>query len=427
MVDHISQSTWQGDIISGHCDLQSSWKQGHDEAVQILQDTQVPASAYNFAQYFSVGSGVDLLCVFGEGKYPSMNDGDDNEDRSLLAPPIPSSAHEAEPHDVEEALPLQGCASSPIVVDGGEDYEHTFEDILEDVYTTSPDQPEEDNEESADTAPSLAAPPPTGPGVCAIDFLWCDKKWVHKQSVCHLIISPNFTPKFQSRLFHVCVFSPVNKRPGDVEVGNFLHGDHFLTGDLFLALLRTHSKTLALALLRATTISENGMSRARIKTNTLISQCANIKVSGEIMVLVPSCNFNFDSTWVWPGGYLKTASAGPGTSINTQKVVSVSIPGYLLNLVNPSVMNALNALTTDQTSEISLQGSTWALDNEALQMAVASLWTKIEESKILFTSLTTENSHCPYKMNNGASHRLVLRSWLQLGRVRQSQSAVWCA
>ncbi|KAG2091941.1 hypothetical protein BD769DRAFT_1679203 [Suillus cothurnatus] len=402
-LDHISRSTWKGDVISGHCDLQSSWKQGRDEAVQILQDTWVPTSAYNFAQYFSVGSGIDLLCVFGEGKYPSMNDGDDDKDRSILAPPILSSPREAEPHDIEEALPLQGCASSPIDVDGGEDYEHTFEEILEDVCATSPDQPEEDNEESADTAPSSAAPP-TGPGVPAVDFLWCDKKWVHKQSVCRLIISPDFTPKSQSRLFRVRGFLPVNKRSGNVEAGNFLHGDHFLTGDLFLALLRTHSKTLALALLQATAISENGTSCARIKTDTLISQRANIKVSGEVMVLVPSRNFDSDSTWVWTGGYLKTASAVPGMSINTQKVVSISIPGYLLNLVNPSVVNTLDALTTDQTSEINSQGSTWALDNEALQMAVASLWTKIEESKIPFssiTSLSTENSHFPYKMGNG--------------------------
>jgi hypothetical protein len=80
---------------------------------------------------------------------------------------------------------------------------------------------------------------------------------------------------------------------------------------------------------------------------------------------------NAVSTWVWIGGYLKTASTVPGTSINTQKVISVSVPGYLINLVNPSVVDALDALTTDQTTEINSQGSTWALDNEALQTAVA--------------------------------------------------------
>ncbi|KAG1764692.1 hypothetical protein EV702DRAFT_1182567 [Suillus placidus] len=98
-VDHISRSTWRGTLFPGR-----------DEAVQILQDTRVPASAYDFTHHFSTGSGVDLLCVFGEGKYPSVNDGDDDEDRSLLASPttpIPPSAHEAE-HDIrhEEAAPL---------------------------------------------------------------------------------------------------------------------------------------------------------------------------------------------------------------------------------------------------------------------------------------------------------------------------------
>ncbi|KAG2132414.1 hypothetical protein DEU56DRAFT_739455, partial [Suillus clintonianus] len=82
-VDHINRSMWLGDIISGHCNLQSAWKQGCYEAVELLHVTQIPSSAYDFNTYFFAGSGIDLMCVFGEGKYPSIDDGDDN-DRTLI-------------------------------------------------------------------------------------------------------------------------------------------------------------------------------------------------------------------------------------------------------------------------------------------------------------------------------------------------------
>lgn len=118
------------------------------------------------------------------------------------------------------------------------------------------------------TEPSPTAPP-SGPGICPMDYIWCEKKWIHKQSICRLVITPNFTAKSQSRLLRVRGFSPVNKHLNDVEVGHILRGDNFLTGDLFLTLVRTHNKLLTLALVQATAISENGTSRARIKTATL--------------------------------------------------------------------------------------------------------------------------------------------------------------
>lgn len=85
---------WLGDIISGNCDLQSAWRQGWDNALQLLQTTQMPASTYDFHSYFFSGSGIDLMCVFGGGKYPSVDDADDDEDR-LLALLTPSAVEPA--------------------------------------------------------------------------------------------------------------------------------------------------------------------------------------------------------------------------------------------------------------------------------------------------------------------------------------------
>ena len=54
------------------------------------------------------------------------------------------------------------------------------------------------------TAGASPVAPPSGPGVCAENYLWCDeRKWVHKQSVCQLVITPDFTPKSTTRL--LCV------------------------------------------------------------------------------------------------------------------------------------------------------------------------------------------------------------------------------
>jgi hypothetical protein len=77
---------------------------------------------------------------------------------------------------------------------------------------------------------------------------------VHKQTLCCLIITPDFTPKSQTYLLHVRGFTPVNKKSDYLEVGHILHGDHFVMGDLLLALLRTYEKQLTLGLIHATAI-----------------------------------------------------------------------------------------------------------------------------------------------------------------------------
>ncbi|KAG2057395.1 hypothetical protein BDR06DRAFT_878184, partial [Suillus hirtellus] len=285
--DHINHGMWLGNIISGNCDLQSTWRQGQDDTLQLLQTTQMPASTYDFHSYFFLGSGINLMCVFGGGKYLSVDNADDDEDQ-LLALLTPSAVEPA------------GKSSKQVSTSHDEDREDelaaSFEDLLEE--TLEPEDLKlttantDSNTESSPTAPLIS------PGICLMDYIWYEKKWIHKQSICCLVITPNFIAKSQSQLLHVCGFSPVNKHLNDVEVGHILHGDNFLTGDLFLTLVRTHNKLLTLALVQATTILENGTSHARIKTTTLQSQCRNVKVTGEIMVLVPSHRFDSDATWV---------------------------------------------------------------------------------------------------------------------------------
>jgi hypothetical protein len=106
-VDHIGHSMWVGDIISGNCDLQSAWEQGRHEAIDILRLTQMPVSTYDFDSYFFPGSGIDLQCVFGEGRYPSVDEDEGDEDRSLIAlltPTTPTTIQDNEISDPQVSI-----------------------------------------------------------------------------------------------------------------------------------------------------------------------------------------------------------------------------------------------------------------------------------------------------------------------------------
>jgi hypothetical protein len=280
-----------------------------------------------------------------------------------------------------------------------------FKEMLEDKFNPS-QSGDLDNSPSEDDSPTA---PPKGPGIRPTDYLWCEKKWVHKQTVCHLIITPNFTPKLQVHLLHVQGFMSVNKKADVDEVSNILHGEHFITGDLFLTLIRTQSKVLSLALAHATSISENSLSCGRINIATLASQWSNVKVVGEIMLLLPSINSSSEPSalWVWNGGYLKAVSPIPRTNAITQRVVTLCVPCHLLELANSHVVNALDHLTLNQASEVNSKGSSWALSHDVLEAAVASVWMKIVESKVLINSivaLSSESSSFPYKSLDGKSH-----------------------
>ncbi|KAG0694087.1 hypothetical protein DFH29DRAFT_815714, partial [Suillus ampliporus] len=229
--NHVSRFMWVGDVVAGHCDLPSAWHQGRDEAIAILSRSQIPSSAYDFETLFSPGLGIDLLCVFGGSRYPAIHEEDD-EDSSLLAPP-------------PNAVALQQDVEGGPQDDDNDDNKPplTFEESLAD--TLDPEHEdgnclvdELDNDDDDDNDSPSPTSPPKGPGIRAEDYLWCTNKWVHKASVVRITITPDFTPKAQTRLLRVHGFTPVNKNFEDaMEVGQLLHSNQFITGDLFITLL----------------------------------------------------------------------------------------------------------------------------------------------------------------------------------------------
>ncbi|KAF8834451.1 hypothetical protein BDN67DRAFT_1016493 [Paxillus ammoniavirescens] len=297
-VDHISQSKWKDDTVVSHCDLPSCWLQGKQEALEIFCSSSIPSAAYDFETLFASGSGIDLLCVFGSGRYPGINDeGDDVE-----------GAKE------DSSLPLAAVVppTPPLAVDE-EEIGLTFEEVIDDTFNpTCPDNElhsgVDEDLQGLDLYACNIIPTPSSPskglGVRPSDYMYCKNKWVHKQSICHLIILPNFTPKSQVCLLHVCGFTPVNRRLGDMEIGHILRGDQFVIGDLFLTLLHTQEKIMALCLLRATQIMEGNIPHSSVKIATLSAAQGRVKLSGDIIILTPSFNpsthsspDDFSCTW----------------------------------------------------------------------------------------------------------------------------------
>ena len=82
-IDHINCDMWEGDIHTRNCNLQVAWFKGQDKAISILSKSLLCSKAYDYQSIFSV-EGVDMLCIFGGGKYPGINHEDNTEDTSTI-------------------------------------------------------------------------------------------------------------------------------------------------------------------------------------------------------------------------------------------------------------------------------------------------------------------------------------------------------
>ena len=154
---------------------------------------------------------------------------------------------------------------------------------------------------------------------------------------------------------------------------------------------------------------------------TLQENGSKVKISGNILLLVPSPSLSNDLpdldsspssvTWVWNGGYLKTGSTVPGVNVVTQKVVEMSTLGSLIELVNPSVVEASSHLAADKSMEVNTSGLTWSLKQDPLDAAIDVIWNRLLGMKMPVSNITLVRAdvseHFPYRLENGksSSHR----------------------
>jgi hypothetical protein len=360
-----------------------------------LKKSAIAPEQFDYATIFA-DEGTDMLAVFGKGLYPGIDTDKLDLDRSIIPEPelTPDANEDSDDDDAGDGV--------------------TFEEAID-----------------PDAVPELQLP--SGPGVVPNDYLLVDGKWVHKQRVCRLVISKDFQPKSITRLLRVRGHANVNARPRDdthIDPDSLLGKDMFLVGDPILTLLRTDTK-ISVAVLRTTAIHQDGISRSRILNTTIKNSAAKVKITGQIYSLtlvrktasldsspVPTSTTirpndwlesldESDWAWIWNGDYLKVGSVMRGTSgndkVTTDKVVLVSVPGCLTELVNPTMVDATIRLPETVAARINSLGQSWEIDDKQLGLVAELLWGRAVEHGMAAGSITAVHASTkfPYLFDDG--------------------------
>ncbi|KAG2131407.1 uncharacterized protein EDB93DRAFT_1243134 [Suillus bovinus] len=173
-VDHINHEIWKGDNVVNRCDLLLVWRNGRDLALSILITSQLDLVHYSFADHFN-NPNIDMLRLFGQNKYFGITTEEELEDPShtILSTEDGNMLQldEYNGHVEEDEIML------------------TFQD-------------------SDALSPSL----PHGPRIRPDDYVLYDGRWIHKQTICRLVINKDFVSKSLNRLKHVREgYTKVNK------------------------------------------------------------------------------------------------------------------------------------------------------------------------------------------------------------------------
>ncbi|KAJ7442126.1 hypothetical protein FB451DRAFT_1105911 [Mycena latifolia] len=383
-VDHLNMVSWTGDAIAGNCHLPSIWQAGCQIAMNIFAGLHFPVETYDYPNIFA-DLDIDMLRPLGEDKYPGV---ETDTDRSIIAP-VTKNSTPSPPADTPPPTP------------DDEDIDDQGDGI--------------ELDESLEEVPELVLP--SGPGVDPNDYVNVEGKWVHKQRICRVVISKDFEAKSMERLKRVRGHTKVNaKKRDDINPEAILGANTFVVGDPFFTLLRTE-QTLSLAIVRSTAIHEDGVSRGSILKQTIRNPLAKVKLNGQILTLtmIPTLNDQLaeaDSasilprppshedlrspdwlseetspwSWIWNGGCVKVDSVMTGTTKTTDKVVIVSVPGALTELVDPRMVDAVPRLG-ELAYHINSAGRSWEIDDGAMGAVCELLWNVVVQQKIALTSI----------------------------------------
>ncbi|KAF9229768.1 hypothetical protein BS17DRAFT_763264 [Gyrodon lividus] len=325
---------WKGNIFIQNCNLQAAWFNGCNNVISFLSTSLLYPEEYDYDAIFAV-EGVNMLCVFGRGKYPGVNQEDDSEDTSIISSKAPAVPVEVHTTQVQPKVPES--KGNPI----NEEFHPTFEDQLENKMEDS------NPGTSKMTLPlsNTSLPLPSGKGIHPADYLLYKGK-MGTQGHCEI------------------------SSPSSLE-------SSFIVGNPFVTLLHCDNHTTTLALVHSTSIQENGVSHNDINLKTLQVNGSKVKVTGNVLTLLPCTHKPVEpevrskSAWVWNGAYLKTDYPIPGhEGMTTERVIEICMLGSLIEPVNPSVIEASEYLPIEKTAEINSRGVTWLLEDDILTTAI---------------------------------------------------------
>ncbi|KAK7016105.1 hypothetical protein R3P38DRAFT_3569764 [Favolaschia claudopus] len=396
--DHLNSSKWDADLKAGNCDLIDCWAQDELEAVRILSaNSRLTPDKYDFRAILAT-PGVDFLRPWGENNYPGFAD---DLDRSVIeTAPVSAASEPSLPlnttGDISDSSESEDEGFTP--ADGTMDPEPiTLQDLLDDG-----------------TPQPLNLTP--GPGIRPENYVADENdKPIHKASICRLILNKEFVAKSKERvdraaglgLGRVRCFTKVESRSLKAGASGNMTGNAFIPGDIFLALVR-HKKTVSMAVVRSTAILHDGRPVRDIPIGTIGNVEAKIKLTGQIVHLesVEATSADLvgddgsspvkDSTsWLWTGAFLTCASKMKGSSVSTIKPVLITVPGTMVELINPAVVEAHGRLSEDSMKNINSAGTTWALHHPYLTVLLSQLSQRLADLRSLPS--VTESAKFPYK------------------------------
>ncbi|KAG2114961.1 hypothetical protein BD769DRAFT_1673280 [Suillus cothurnatus] len=177
-----------------------------------------------------------------------------------------------------------------------------------------------------------------------------------------------------------------------MSVGQITDRNLFLIGDIFLTILCS-SHILSIGVLHSTAVTLNSVSCASINITVMKALHTTAKITGQLLTIIPTHSASPDVAQycLWDSGYVTTCSVIPGTSSSTEHVVVVTIPGALIEPVNPEAtfIRLCNDINTDVFSQVSGGQSTWQVSCDALQAACDLLWAKAVEMKVSVKSIAS--------------------------------------
>ncbi|KAG1772528.1 hypothetical protein EV702DRAFT_1048648 [Suillus placidus] len=334
--------------------------------------SQIDPISFSFVELFH-DPAIDMLRPFGENKYFGISEADeDPESHHSLTAPIVTS------HDtIVPPIPSDEPDSNEVML--------TFEEAL-----TAESIPDAQPAGRLPLLVDLSAPLlPEGPGIHPDDYLLFKGRWIHKQTVCRLVINKDFISKSNNRLERVSAgYTKVNKRI-DMSAGRITDQHSFLVGDIFLTILRS-GHTLSIGILHSTLISSINISRVSMNIAIMKASQSTVKVTGQLLTIIPTRpSPESPTSFLWNGGYVKARSIIQGTEESTDRVVVVSVPGSLVKPVNPepTFIRFWDDMYPDHFLEIKGRQSTWQVHQDALQAACNILWVKAVETKVPLKSI----------------------------------------
>jgi hypothetical protein len=248
-----------------------------------------------------------------------------------------------------------------------------------------------------------------GPGINPDDFLLVDGKYIHKETICRRVLNKFFIAKSLNRQERVYStgFTKVNRRhelPGRSITG----GNTFIIGDIFLTIICCNA-TLTIALVRSTLIEHHGITRYDILVTNIGTP--EVKLTGQILTLIPTFQPAEQRSWLWTGEYIKMKSDIQGINQSTDKIVEITVPGILVELVNPEMtcVRMRSDINSDKFFASNNLRNTWIIEEAALSLACNTLWRKACKNNITLKSIIhlatpSDPSTFPYSLADGVSY-----------------------